>query len=106
MADETRLPPEQVSTTKDATGHQAVQMLAIPTFYFNGIEIGSSLSDISVLLMTDGQPLAKLHMSFTTAKTMAENLGAGMAEFEKVTGHSIMTMGEVETRLKAAQETS
>jgi len=77
--------------------HQAVTH---PEIYFNGIEIGLSQSDISITVMTDGRRQCKLHMSFTMAKTLGENLSNAVAEFERLTDHSIMTMNEVAEGLK------
>ena len=73
----------------------AMQQIAIPYFYFNGFELNSSLSDMSLLLMLDGQPMARLGLSFTMAKTLAENLTKGIASFEEMTSHNIMTMDQV-----------
>ncbi len=74
--------------------------IAIPDIYFNGMDIGLSLSDVGLLVMTDGQPRCKLHMSFTTAKTLAKELGDAVAEFERLTEHSIVTMDEVRKGVK------
>ena len=75
-----------------------------PDIYFNGIEIGLTLSDISVTATMDGQTQCKLHMSFTTAKTLATELSSAVAEFERLTDHSIMTMSEVQEGLKKVQD--
>ena len=68
---------------------------SIPYIYFNGFQLGSSLSDMSVLVLLDGYPQAKLMMSFTTAKTLAENLTAAVRNFEEATGHTLMNMDDV-----------
>lgn len=67
----------------------------LPEIYFNGMELRSSLSDMNLIIMVDGQPQCKLRMSFTTAKTLANNLGESLASFEKLTDRSIMTMDDV-----------
>lgn len=76
----------------------------VPGFYFNGVQVRLSLSDINMVLMTDDLPSCKLHMSFTTAKTLAENLSAIVSQFERQTGHAIMTMGEVAEGLKEPEQ--
>ena len=43
-------------------------------------------------------------MSFTTAKTLAQDLSNAIAEFERLTDHSIMTMSEVQQGLKKVQD--
>jgi len=72
----------------------------VPTIYFNGFSLQLSNSDISVMLIADGRPVCKLNMSFTTAKTLNENLSSLIQNLEKVTNHTIMLAGEVETGLK------
>ena len=76
---------------------QLTREIQIPNLYFNGFEINSSFSDISSMLLLDGQPIARLSMSFTTAKTMAKNLYAAISAFEAATEHSILTMDEVKS---------
>ena len=72
--------------------------------YCNGVNIGLSLSDMSVAIMVDGQLKCKLHMSFTTAKTFARNLTNAVKQFEKLTDHQIMTMEDVDEALKPLQD--
>lgn len=81
---------------------QIIQQISIPNHYFNGIEIATSLSDMSALLILDGQPQARLSMSYTMAKTIAEGLNLAINEFEKATNHQIMTMSEVKKGMEKA----
>ena len=74
---------------------------AYSEIYFNGISIALTLSDMNVTLSTDGRAMCKLRMSFTTAKTLSEQLSAAVAEFEKLAAHEIMTMTDVEEKVKA-----
>jgi len=71
------------------------------TFYFNGFEVGNSTSDMACVLMLNGTPVATICMSFTTAKTFAMALGHAVAQFERATDHTIMTMDEVQRGLEA-----
>jgi len=81
-----------------------LQTHVVPNVYFNGVLVRLSLSDINMVLMTDGLPSCELHMSFTTAKTLAEKLSDIVTEFERRTGHGIMTMGEVAEGLKEPEQ--
>ncbi len=45
-----------------------------------------------------------LHMSFTTAKTLATELSNAIREFERLTEHEIMIMAEVEKGIKKVNE--
>ncbi len=71
-----------------------------PEFYLNGIEIGFTLSDVRVRAMVDGRPACLLHMSFTTAKTLAEHLDKAVSALEKRTGRPIMTMDDMNQSLE------
>lgn len=79
-----------------------VQQISIPNHYFNGIEIGTSLSDMNALLILDGQPQARLSMSYTMAKTFAEALSNAVSQFENATNHEIMTMSQVKAGIDKA----
>ena len=79
--------------------HIAHQVIS-PDIYCNGVEVGLTLSDMSVNILMDGQRQCRLHMSFTTAKTFAEHLSEAVAQFEQLADHSIMTMSDVEKALK------
>ena len=67
--------------------------------YANGAEIGCTLSDMNVLFSINGRPKCRVHMSFTTAKTLAASLTGAIDAFENLTEHSIMTMDEVDKGL-------
>jgi hypothetical protein len=69
---------------------------AVRHVYFNGFELGMSLSDAGVWLLLDGQPQCRITMSFTTAKTLALALADHMRDFEAATQHTIMTMADVQ----------
>jgi hypothetical protein len=75
-------------------GPKLIQQITIPNHYFNGFEVSNSLSDMGILLLLDGQPQARLSLSFTTAKTLAETLSAAIKGFERATSHNIMTMDD------------
>ena len=91
MADETQ--SILLSSTEE-------KMPALPGIYFNGFEVGISLSDIYVTLGTNGHHHSRLLMSFTTAKTLMAHLKQTVEAFEKRTKHTIMTMGDVNKALE------
>jgi len=57
-----------------------------------------------LLLLLDGQPQAKLSMSFTTAKTLMAYLTEMMEKLEGATARKIMKTDEIEAGLKKLQE--
>lgn len=74
---------------------QTESVVSIPGIYFNGFANNLGDSDISSLLLLDGTPVAKLNMSFTTAKTFARYLSELVGTLESVTTHKIMISPEV-----------
>ncbi len=79
-----------------------IREIAIQNLYFNGFELQSSLSDVGAFLFLDGRPVVRLSMSFTTAKTLAENLGRAIKVFEDATSHTIMTVEDVKSGFEKA----
>ena len=63
--------------------------------YFNGFEVGLSLSDINIILMANGRPRCRLFASYGTAKTLMENLALSIRAFEQKAKRRVMTMGQV-----------
>lgn len=77
---------------------------SIPDIYLNGLEIGLTLSDIRVTALVDGKQQCTLHMSFTTAKTLASNLTSAIRTFERLTEHKIMVMAQVEKGMREVKK--
>lgn len=78
------------------------QTVVIPEIYFNGIEIGMSLSDLNIILVTNGKRHSRLLMSFTTAKTLVAHLKEAVGELERRTDQKIMTMEDVKKAVERA----
>jgi hypothetical protein len=78
------------------------QSAPIDFIYFNGFNLSASLSDMGLLLMVDGQPQVRLSLSFTTAKTLAQELTRAVDFFEKATGTNLLTMTDVQTAYQKA----
>jgi hypothetical protein len=67
--------------------------------YVNAFTIGTSLSDVYIIMSRSrGEANAVVQMSFTTAKTLMENLTQVINEFEEKTGQTILTMKDVQDR--------
>ena len=81
------MPPEKSNDTQ--------QIIELQVLYFNGFQLTLSNSDVSGLLMLNGQPTAAMNMSFTTAKTLSIALNEMINTLEKVTGREIMTNKEI-----------
>ena len=72
--------------------------LEVPKLYANGFISGHSRSDVYVVLERNGQPIAVLNMSFTTAKSLQESLAKTISNLEVMTDHVIMTIDDISTK--------
>lgn len=62
-----------------------------PVFYANGFIVFLGQADVGLVLQINGKDGLVLNMSFTTAKSMVEQLGTAIRNFEAQTGNVIMT---------------
>jgi hypothetical protein len=63
----------------------------VPASYFNGFQLSLTNADIGLLTLLDNQPVLKLSMSYTTAKTLLVKLSEAIGTLESLTGREIMT---------------
>lgn len=75
----------------------------IPQTYFNGVQIGLTNSDVSLIMMCNGQPKMVANISFTTAKTLHNVLSQMIGALEGATGREIMTMDDIAKGLEKIQ---
>jgi hypothetical protein len=87
--------PMTESDTRPQAAQVAMTQHHVPHQYFNGFELNGTLSDFGLTLMIDGQPVSRLAMSFTTAKTLVQKLQGAIDLFENVTGNKLMIMDDV-----------
>jgi hypothetical protein len=80
----------------------AGQTIELPGMYFNGFQIGITNSDVSGVMLLNGQPQAVLNMSYTTAKSLATALNELIARLESATGRPIMITKEVDRVLSGS----
>lgn len=94
MSDERRTP------APSDQGRQVEQIASVQNIYFNGFQLGLSNADMNALLVLDGQPILRLNMSYTTAKTLSDRLLELVNTLQRATEHNVMTTDEVETGLR------
>jgi hypothetical protein len=98
-----------VATVEDSEtkAKMFVSALASPIahVYLNGFLLGQSLSDVTIVTQTNGNPSAVLNMSFTTAKSLAIELEKVITKFEQITGHTLLTMDDIGSKMNTAKET-
>ncbi|GEM_PF-1922297 len=86
---------------QNSTSDQSIQPLDIigdpdiPKFYVNGFFMGTSLSDAFVIVQRAGKPSAVLFMSLIAAKSLVNQLGSMVSDFEKITGQELLTMEDI-----------
>lgn len=103
--EEDKDPEAMVATLTRRIGVSESELEAeLPSFYFNSVELGISLSDVSIIVLLDGVRKSRLHMSYTTAKTLMRGLQQLFADFERASDHSIMTMAETDAALTSLQQ--
>ena len=78
---------------------QALANPAVPRIYTNSFAGGVSTADMFVVLLSTGVPVAVLQMSYTVAKTMAQELTRMVNELEKSMGQPILTIPEIQEKL-------
>ncbi len=80
--------------------NETAQIKTQQHFYANGFQVGITSSDTSLVLMLDGSPMITVHLSFTSAKTLANKINGLMAQFEEKVSQKIMTIDDVNERLQ------
>jgi hypothetical protein len=101
MAD-TPKPREEGQQALDA----ALDNPDIPKLYANAFAVGLTNADMFIIFQKFGQrPAAVVNLSYTLAKTLAQRLGALVAEFEaKVAEQSILTTDRIDEAMKRAAQ--
>jgi hypothetical protein len=67
----------------------------VPQAYFNGFAIVQTASDMSVILMSNGNPILTIGMSYITAKSLIPDLQKAIGTFEAASKQTIKTINEL-----------
>jgi len=67
---------------------------------FNGFQIGLSNSDIFLALLHNNRAVAHVNLSYTTAKTLGQQLMGAIQTLEKESKNSIMSIEDINKFLK------
>lgn len=76
----------------------------LPQLYANGFGIAQTASDVSVVLITNGNPTGVLSMSYITAKSLLADLGRAVSTFETAVKSPVKTSAEIDVDLKKLME--
>lgn len=77
---------------------------SLASIYANGFLIYRSNADVGIILRLDNKPTHRIHLSFSSAKSLAEKLMQAVQDLENVTGQSIMTTDFIQSKCKAIPE--
>ncbi|MCC0000119.1 MAG: hypothetical protein H6870_14300 [Methylobacteriaceae bacterium] len=78
---------------------QAVLRSPAPRFYANGIGMAITASDMKVIFLDNGAPMAFVSMSYNTAKSLALDLQSNIKKYEEKTGQKVIGINEAAAKL-------
>jgi hypothetical protein len=86
---------------------QSLLRIPMQRFYANGFGLAQTNTDMSLIMLLNGQPVGMLSMSYISAKSLMLQIKSAVETFEKAIGHSVKTGEEIgETLQKLASEES
>ncbi|MFH0959001.1 MAG: hypothetical protein V1897_09895 [Pseudomonadota bacterium] len=94
MSEATKTDQNQVIDISTILNNPQIQKL-----YVNRTVVGNTISDMFVIAQSTGTQPVLIQMSFTTAKTLADELLKMIAEFEDKTGQKIMSVKDIQGKL-------
>ena len=77
-----------------------------PRLYTNGIAVAQTASDVSLVLLTNENPTGVLSLSYTTAKTVVDELSKAIKNFEAGTDYKVKSIEELDKGLRTVMEKS
>lgn len=80
---------------------QAFLRAPVQRLYANGIGTATTAADVSVILLMHGAPTAIVSMSYTTAKSLVNDVGNAIKNFEDKTDEKIKGIKELQAKLTA-----
>lgn len=104
---------DEAKGRQDPTGTEAAANMVdlafhspVPRLYFNGFAVAYGASDVTLVLQLNGTPIGLLHTSYPIAKTLGDNLTAGIGQVEKVAGVTFPSNEELTQKMQEVQEGS
>jgi hypothetical protein len=85
---------------------QSQPPITLPLIYFNGFQIGISNADVNLIIAHNGKPIAQISLSYTTAKTLGEQLLEAIHDLERESKHTIMSIEDVASFLSKIKPTT
>ncbi len=72
----------------------------VPNIYLNGFQTALTSADVVLVAETNGEPVALLNLSFTTAKTLAKALADTIALLETKSGREMLTTHDFDAMMR------
>ena len=76
----------------------------VPKLYLNGFQTGLTNADVVLVGECNGEPVALLNMSFTTAKTLAIALSNTISMLESKSDREMLTTHDFDAMMKEDQQ--
>jgi hypothetical protein len=113
MSDTTRLPSgiafaptENPAQSQVQAIMQAAMGMPIPRFYVNSLGLAMTPTDLIVTLIWNGQPVCNLNLSLPIAKGFSEDLAKAVLEYERASGQTVQSAGEIGAAMQRAHSAS
>jgi hypothetical protein len=94
------MPQPLTETSFDVQIQTAFASDNVPKIYANGFISARTNSDVFVVLQLNGQPISVLNLSYSSAKTLAQDLQKAIQDLENEMGRQILTIHEINEKTK------
>lgn len=102
-----QLTAQQVQQRQQAQAVAQALRGGVPLLYANHFAVAQTPSDVSLIVMANGNPAATVSMSYITAKSLIADLTAAIGVFEAAYGEKVKTIKEItpemEKKMREAQ---
>jgi len=96
----------QIQVDVDQQVRDALTRTDLQDIHFNGFISAVGSGDVLLVLKRHEQLVAKLSMSFTVAKTLAQKLAGVIKQLEDATGNTIMTTDDIQEAQKQNEQSA
>jgi hypothetical protein len=79
---------------------------AAPRLYANAIHTAQTSSDVSLILMSNFAAAGVVSMSYTTAKSLKNELDRVISQLEEATGQKVLSIDEINEKLQDVMESN
>ena len=79
---------------------QALLRAPVPRLYANGLGTATSAADIAVIFLTNDVPTAIINMSWTTAKSLVQDVSKMIDQFEKSSSQQVKDIATIAAEMQ------